>query len=173
MHENRFRGKPIRSMQSMLRALASVDAELETVVPDGIYGEQTKQAVISFQKKHGLPATGITDLITWETLVQAHKDHRIVHGPASSLELHLQPGQVILSGEENNHMYAINGVLQALSAQYESMPMAESGGVHTASGAEAVMWLQKRANLEQTGHIDRHTWRMIAGLYRATICDGT
>ena len=27
MHENRFRGKPIRSMQSMLRALASVDAE--------------------------------------------------------------------------------------------------------------------------------------------------
>lgn len=173
MRENGFVGKPIRSLQVMLRALASADDDLETIVPDGIYGEQTRKAVMSFQRKHGIPASGITDLDTWEAIVQEHKAHRVVNGPADALRLHLQPGQVIIPGEENRHMYAINGILQALSMQYESMPLAEGGGVHTDSGVEAVMWLQEKAGMECTGHIDRHTWRMIAGLYRATMGDGT
>lgn len=37
-------------------------------VADGIYGEKTKAAVISFQHRNGLAADGLTGLITWSTM---------------------------------------------------------------------------------------------------------
>ena len=173
MKEHRFIGKPIRSLQTMLRALASAEENADTVVPDGIFGEDTRNAVISFQRRSNLPATGVVDLITWEAIVEEHDRHIIANGPPTPLYLHWQPGQMITPGEENAHMYVINGVLQALAAQYESMPMAESGGKHTESGTEAVKWIQNHADLEATGHIDRFTWKIMTGLYRATFGDGT
>ena len=173
MVERNYIGKPIRSLQTMLRTLALVNEELEALVPDGIYGENTKRAVTSFQRAYALPQTGETDLETWEMIVEAFDHHRIDNGYASPLHFHLQPGQIILPGEENQHLYARNGVLQALSKIYHSMPMAESGSTHTDYGTDAVRWVQERSNLEPTGCIDRQTWRMIAGLYRATIGDGT
>ena len=171
--QERFSGKPIRSLQTMLRNLASVDERLTTVVPDGIYGETTKSAVESFQRLHGFPATGIADLETWEHIVREHDRHEIIYGPAHPLYCCLQPGQTIIPGEENLHMYVINGALQALSTQYESMPMADSGGLFTEGSAEAVKWLQSVAQMETTGYIDRQTWRMLAGLYRATVGDAS
>ena len=63
-----FVGQPIRSLQTMLRVIAEDDKGYITVVPDGIYGSTTMQAVSSFQRQHGLPVTGITDQATWETI---------------------------------------------------------------------------------------------------------
>ena len=166
-------GKPIRSLQIMLRNLESFDDRITAVVPDGIYGEATKSAVESFQQVHGLPVTGTADLYTWESIVREHDRHEVVYGSAYPLYIKLQPGQIIIPGEENLHMYVINGALQALSTKYESMPMVDSGGLYTEESVEAVKWLQKMAQMETDGYIDRQTWRMLAGLYRATAGDGT
>ena len=38
-------GQPIRSLQTMLRTLAHADETLLKLVPDGIYGPNTVQAV--------------------------------------------------------------------------------------------------------------------------------
>ncbi len=38
---------------------------------DGIFGERTRNAVITFQKEHGLPMTGIVDKATWQALTGA------------------------------------------------------------------------------------------------------
>jgi hypothetical protein len=32
---------------------------------DGVFGPNTKKAVMAFQTKHGLPATGVVDAATW------------------------------------------------------------------------------------------------------------
>ena len=61
-----YAGKPIRSLQTMLRVIASVDSEEAHIIPDGIYGPQTMQAVSRFQRRHGIPVTGITDQTTWD-----------------------------------------------------------------------------------------------------------
>ena len=52
-----FVRQPVRSLQTMLRVLAEDDDELLTLVPDGIYGPQTRQAVTAFQRKYGIPVT--------------------------------------------------------------------------------------------------------------------
>ena len=64
-----FIGQPIRSLQTMLRVIAEDDSRLPTVVPDGLYGQSTLQAVSAFQRLYGLPVTGIADRITWERIV--------------------------------------------------------------------------------------------------------
>ena len=61
-----FVSQPVRSLQTMLRVLAEDDEELSTLVPDGIYGNQTRQAVTAFQQKYGIPVTGVVNQNTWE-----------------------------------------------------------------------------------------------------------
>ena len=58
-------GQPIRSLQTMLRTIAHVDETLLKLVPDGIYGPNTVQAVREFQRQNALPVTGETDNATW------------------------------------------------------------------------------------------------------------
>ena len=54
-------GQPIRSLQTMLRTIAHADETLLKIVPDGIYGPNTVQAVREFQRQNALPVTGETD----------------------------------------------------------------------------------------------------------------
>ena len=63
-----FLGQPIRSLQTMLRVLAENDDASKPLIPDGIYGPDTMEAVRIFQRLHRLPITGVTDLLTWEAV---------------------------------------------------------------------------------------------------------
>ena len=50
--------KEIRQIQRMLREISFFDESIERVIPDGIYGEQTKSSVKSFQRSNNLYETG-------------------------------------------------------------------------------------------------------------------
>ena len=66
-------GKPIRSLQTMLRAIAAEDEAIPQVVPDGIYGPvYPEAAVTAFQARSGLPPTGEADQATWNRVVDAY-----------------------------------------------------------------------------------------------------
>ena len=68
-----FIGQPIRSLQTMLRVIAENDPSHERIIPDGIYGPETMQAVSVFQRKHGLSVTGVADQPTWEAIVAVYE----------------------------------------------------------------------------------------------------
>ena len=68
-----FIGQPIRSLQTMLRVIAENDSRQPSVIPDGIYGTNTMTAVSAFQRRSGLPVTGMTDQATWEAIVSAYE----------------------------------------------------------------------------------------------------
>lgn len=81
-------GQPIRSLQTMLRTIAHADETLLKIVPDGIYGPNTVQAVREFQRQNALPVTGETDNATWNKLVAVYTRPKPVrparragHGP--------------------------------------------------------------------------------------------
>jgi cell wall-associated NlpC family hydrolase len=60
------RGNAVSLLQHRLQQL---NFTITTV--DGIFGEETKNAVIAFQKSHNLAATGIVDTATWTKLSDA------------------------------------------------------------------------------------------------------
>ena len=70
--EKDFMGLPVRSLQLMLGSLAQGRPGLAQLVPDGIFGEATLEAVMRFQREHGLAVTGRVDLETWEAIAAAY-----------------------------------------------------------------------------------------------------
>ena len=59
------RGNKVYLMQQQLARIAKSYPAIPAIVPDGIYGNKTKEAVEKFQSVFGLPVTGIVDYNTW------------------------------------------------------------------------------------------------------------
>lgn len=58
-------GEKVRQLQMQLNRIAQNYPAIPTLTVDGIYGQQTANAVRTFQRIFGLPQTGITDYPTW------------------------------------------------------------------------------------------------------------
>ena len=58
-------GQKVEQMQEQLNAISNNYPLIPRIAVDGIYGEETQNAVEVFQKIFGLPVTGIVDYRTW------------------------------------------------------------------------------------------------------------
>ena len=58
-------GIKVRQIQEQLNGISEAYPAITSVNPDGIYGEETKEAVREFQSVFGLPETGVVDYPTW------------------------------------------------------------------------------------------------------------
>ena len=94
-----FVQQPVRSLQTMLRILSEDDPNLPVLIPDGIYGPSTMVAVTAFQRKMGIPITGIVDEYTWTRIAESYEAARIRVGKAEPIEILLEPNEVIGNGQ--------------------------------------------------------------------------
>ena len=65
-------GSKVQQIQEQLNAISQVYTAIPSIVPDGIYGEKTKEAVKSFQMIFGLGANGIIDYRTWYKIQEVY-----------------------------------------------------------------------------------------------------
>lgn len=157
-----FVGQPVRSLQTMLRVIAESDELQPSVIPDGIYGPQTVTAVSTFQRRNGLPITGVVDEETWDQVVAAYEPALVAVGPVEPLEIILDPKQVIRQGEENPNLYLVQAILIVLSKSYGSITAPAVTGVLDIPTANALSEFQLLTLLPATGELDRETWRNLA-----------
>ncbi len=66
--ESGDRGIKVEHLQYMLSVLSAYIPEIPPVTVDGIYGAQTRAAVIAAQRRFGLPQTGEVDFDTWDEI---------------------------------------------------------------------------------------------------------
>ena len=154
-----FVRQPVRSLQTMLRILAENDKSLPTVVPDGIYGPTTSQSVTTFQRKYGLPATGVVNQETWERIVTVYETALVNIDTAEPIEILLEPGQVFHRGDSSPYIYLLRAMLIQLSNDHPTIERPESTGVIDDITVSSIKGFQKLAGLEQTGDFDRITWK--------------
>lgn len=126
-------GKPIRSLQTMLRVIAAADEAIPQVVPDGIYGPDTEAAVTAFQARHDLPQTGEVDQATWNRIVDAYLKLGSFVLPLEALRIRWQPQQSIDAGDENLHLFPIQAMLAALPTRYCNLSAPPIDGAHGAA----------------------------------------
>ena len=160
-----FIGQPIRSLQTMLRVLAEDDPGYKRIVPDGIYGPETVSTVAVFQRRHGLPVTGVTDQRTWEAIVAAYDPARIRRNEAEPLYVILNPGQVIRKGERHPVLYLAQGMLAVLAEVYGSVGRPSLNGLLDEITADSLASFQALSRLPMTGHLDKHTWKHLSAQY--------
>ena len=160
-----FVSQPVRSLQTMLRVLGEDDPALKSVVPDGFYGDQTRNAVYHFQRSRGIPPTGVADQQTWERVVSEYDPALTRLIPAEPVQIILEPGQVIRRGEQNIYLYLIQAVLITLAESYGSITAPVVTGILDAPTADAIASFQYLSGLPQTGELDKVTWKHMARHY--------
>ncbi len=156
-----FVEQPIRSLQTMLRVIAEDDSRLPTVVPDGIYGPTTMNAVTAFQRQYGLPVTGVTDQATWDAIVSVYEPALIRVDQAEPIEIIMEPGQIYKLGDSNANIYLLQSILTQLSNDNPSINKPEHNGVFDDPTSEALAAFQFLAGLPPTGELDKITWKYL------------
>lgn len=157
-----FVGQPIRSLQTMLRTIAAIEPGQRNVMPDGIYGPQTAAAVRSFQRRLGLPVTGVTDQNTHEQIVRAYERARIETDKAQSVRVTLDPGQVIRRGQRHPVIYLVQSMLTVIALLVPNVPAPGHTGILDGASAESLAVFQTYAGLPPTGELDKRTWKELA-----------
>lgn len=160
-----FINQPIRALQTMLRVLAEDDPQYPSLVPDGIYGNETRNAVAAFQRRHGLSATGITDQDTWDLIVSEYEPALIRIDEAEALHIILNPNQVIRRGERHPYVYLIQAMLTGLDEIYGSFGAPSISGILDDATSDAISAFQQLNRLPMTGHMDKQTWKHLALQY--------
>lgn len=154
-----FVEQPVRSLQTMLRVLSEDDRRLPTVVPDGIYGPITMNAVAAFQRREELPVTGITDQLTWERIVEAYEPALIRVDKAEPIEIIMDPGQVFRFGEGSPYIYLLQSMLTQLSLDHPTINYPGHTGILDTQTANALAAFQILTGLSSTGELDKITWK--------------
>ena len=170
--ETFFVGKAVTSLQTMLRTIAVCHGEIPTVIPDGIYGPATGEAVRAFQKLEGLPATGVTDFATWKAIRQAFAAAQVEMAPSAPLEPGFLPNQVITPDSDNLHVLLIQAMLHILHEIYGNMTDCGMTGIWDGETVQAVKCLQKTCGMQETGIFTKGLWQMLASLYCQAVGDG-
>ena len=160
-----FVGQPIRSVQTMLRTIAVFDASYVPIIPDGIYGPETMQAVAAFQRKHALPVTGITDQNTWEAIVAAYEPALVEVDAAAPVEVVWNPGATLGAGDQHPNLYLAQGMLAVLSEIYHSITKPSVTGILDEITADALSSFQMLSGLPMTGQLDGMTWKHLTLQY--------
>ncbi len=165
--EESFVGQSVRALQTMLRIISEYDSRIPITVPDGIYSQDTMNAVSAFQRTHSLPVTGVVDQTTWEEIVRVYEIALIQQGKPEPIQILLEPGQILRRGDTNAHLYLLQAMLTFLATLEESIPGPEVNGILDSPTANALAAFQLLSGLPPTGELDRVTWKYLVQQYTA------
>lgn len=160
--------KPIRNVQQFLRRI-SYDNDIPRIIPDGIFGTQTQNAVMEFQRVFDMPQSGVIDNDTWNGIYSAYKSTLKKYAEPIKTHIFPSPHFKISSGDENGIVYVIQAMLTALSGKLENIPELEINGKFDQNTQNAVIEIQNAAGIRQTGEINKETWKFISALFETFI----
>ncbi len=155
----------IMNIQKHLRHLSFHNEEIGALPIDGIWESQTRDAVIAFQKIHGLSPTGIVDRETWDKLKEEYDSSVARNSPPVALDIfpRLPRDYEMQKGEEGFLVDVVQHMLTELEAVYnfDYMPT----GIFDDSTMAIVRDFQIRNNIPPSGNITRETWDAMAVQY--------
>ncbi len=164
-------GQPVRNLQHFLRLISYYYNTVPAVIPDGIFSEQTREAVIGFQTTFSLQVTGTVNLETWNHIILVYnKLYEIEEEP---LATHIFPNKdfTINPNDSTIHLYAIQAMIYSISNIFQNIESLEITGTYDEKCVNVVKNMQKLFDLETHGIIDKKTFNMISALYTCSVCD--
>lgn len=162
-------GQPVRGLQFMLRRLAQENPFLPLLTPDGIFGEETLEAVMLYQRELHPPVTGIVDSDLWDDIRGRWLETEQRHGGSRPLRAFPSKGREIAPGEEREFFALPQMMFRLLSRYLTGFVPGDSNGMHDETSVENTKLIQRAAGLPQTGVMDRRTWEMLSRLYEVFV----
>ena len=106
---------PVSTLQEMLRTISHVDRAIPFLRPTGIFDEDTLAAVMTFQKVHGRPVTGVVDQQNWNAIQTAYLQAAQQLPPPRPVTLFSQGAAPIHPGQRHASLVHVQGMFRALA----------------------------------------------------------
>lgn len=163
-------GQSVRDLQEMLWVLSLEDLRMPRLIPDGRFGEETLEAVMVFQRDHGMPVTGVVDMATWDAVRQAYGEVMGRIGPPMPLRVLEHGKSGFQSGDKREQITLLKTMFAALAGQFAGF---ESGsgpdGAFREAEAHNTRLVQRASGQPETGVMDRAAWDALARLYQLAV----
>lgn len=160
------RGPSVRILQYYLQFLSFFNLKLPYVSMDGIFGQETYDAVLTFQSLYGLEVDGIVGKNTWDMIQDAYigvlNSLPDEYRSYSSL---LYPGYIITTGASGKVVEQLQTFLKTIADNNPAVPQVTVDGYYGNQTKNAVLAVQKLQGLEQNGQVGVLTWNAIVNLY--------
>ena len=143
-----------------------VPTVLETSV-DGVFGPDTRNSVISFQKTYNLEQNGIVDRLVWERIQNTYYSFlESVPFEFSEGVLLPFPGRVLRVGIEGEDVRALQEYLNLISDTYTNIPKLTVDGVYGPGTAVAVSEFKRIFDIPgDPERVSVQTWDAITNVY--------
>lgn len=161
------RGTEVRTLQYYLAFLGFFNPDLPQISVDGIFGQETYDAVLTFQNKYGLKVDGIVGRSTWNALQDAYNGVLNTLPPKyKSYAQLIYPGYFVTTGATGDVVRQLQRYLRVIAQNNPSVPLITVDGSYGNRTKEAVQAVQRLNGLEQTGQVGPITWNAIIDLYQ-------
>lgn len=160
------RGVAVRALQYYLAFIGFFNQELPVIKVDGIFGQETYDAVLTFQKLYGLTVDGIVGRSTWNAIQDAYEGIIDTLPPAYKTYANLiYPGYFVTTGARGNVVRQMQTFLSTIARNNNSVPSVTVDGDFGPRTKSAVEAVQRISGLEPTGQVGPVTWNAIVDLY--------
>ncbi len=159
-------GTDVSTLQYYLDFLGFFYDTLPDITVDGIFGEETRNAVLAFQQQFGLPQDGIVGRQTWYRLQDEYDAVlRALPSEYSSYSSLLYPGYFITTGATGKVVEQLQTFINTIARNNSSVPAVTVDGVFGTSTQNAVRAIQRLVGQNPTGAVGPLTWNAIVNLY--------
>ena len=162
MYRIDHREEAVREVQTYLRTLAGFFDELPVLAVDGIYGDETREAVRIFQRKTGLIETGDTDGETFALLFSMYTD---VKEPEEGAGV-LLPSRIfpLRLGDSGSYVRILQAVLGEVLERHTPQD-----GFFSRTTEDAVREAETRYAMPRTGSASYALWLALSEEYRTLL----
>ncbi|MBP7278501.1 MAG: peptidoglycan-binding protein [Sedimentibacter sp.] len=156
-------------LQFFLNVLSVYYESIPSVAYTGVFDTQTRAALIEFQKRMGLPITGILDRETGDLLFRtAYGILRTLPPQEIILPIIRYPGIEFRKGMglERPSVFLIQQALSYISLTIPLIPQISEEGIFGEETENAVIAFQNIFGLEPTGVVNEATWNELVRVYQ-------
>ncbi len=160
------RGSEVQEIQFYLQRISRFNSAVQSPTLDGIYGNDTQRAVVSFQSAYGLEPTGIVDERTWADIVSIYNgtlDN--VQEPEPSLNTVPYPDYVVSVGARGEYVKYIQEALNVINNVFLTVPELVADGIYGSKTQGAVTEFANLFGYNAAKGIDSRLWNKINEIY--------
>jgi len=169
MNNNSMNSQSILNIQKYLRTLSFFDKykDIPPIAVDGVYGQETRNAVIAYQKLKNISQSGKVDRQTFNTL---YKDYLSVLNYEKARTPYFNFPRYprnfeFREGYRGFYIYLIKYLLNELQKNRDTYNEFELNDDYDEELSQAIREIQKTYLLPETGNVDALTWNSIISEY--------
>jgi len=159
-------GNFVANLQIYIDYLAAYYSTVPAVAVDGVFGNETQNAIFAIQRTFGLPITGVVDAATWEAIYRAYLGIiATIPVDLSRSEAIPYQGVPLRVGSESDEVRLLQEYLNFVGRYYTSIPAVNVTGYFGNQTQRAVLAFQRLFGIAELGVVGVLTWSLLADLY--------